>query len=150
MAGNPRLNDAAVPKVVESIKRFGWTNPILARRADGVVVAGHTRLKAALSLGLEEVPVIWVDLDANDSRLYNLADNKLSEVADWDNGALATMLEELQGEDADGLRIAGFGADEVSKLLAEMAGTSKLGSTTPADNDARLITCPHCHESFPA
>jgi hypothetical protein len=53
---NPRRNDAAVPHVAASIRRFGWQQPIVARRS-GEVIAGNTRLKAAQSLGMSEVPV---------------------------------------------------------------------------------------------
>ncbi len=120
MEGNPRKNEKAIPKVAESIKRFGWTSPILARREDRVVVAGHTRLAAAKSLGADKVPVIWLDLDPVSSRLYNLADNKLNEIADWDDDALVAMVRELSEEDAEGLAIAGFGDDELAKLLAEV------------------------------
>lgn len=122
MLGNPRRNAAAVGPVAESMKRFGWTNPILARRSDCVVVAGHTRLEAAKRLKLDKVPVIWLDLDPVSSRLYNLADNKLSQISEWDAGPLAEMLRELSKEDAAGLAIAGFGDDEVKKLLAETSG----------------------------
>lgn len=132
MTGNPRRNEAAVDPVAESIKRFGWTNPILARRSDRVVVAGHTRLQAAAKLGLDRVPVIWLDLDAVSSRLYNLADNKLAQISEWDQPALAAMLSELQKEDAHGLGIAGFNDAEIAKLLAEAAGGT-AGHTDPDD-----------------
>lgn len=132
MAGNPRRNTSAIGPVAKSIQRFGWTNPILARRADKVVVAGHTRLEAAKSLKLDKVPVIWLDLDPVSSRLYNLADNKLAEVAEWDAGALADMLRELAKEDAAGLALAGFGADEVARILAETEGPK--GGLTDADD----------------
>lgn len=122
MPGNPRQNKDAIKPVAESIKRFGWTNPILARRDDRVVVAGHTRLEAAKAMGLDKVPVIWLDLDPVSSKLYNLADNKLAQISKWDDGPLAAMLRELSEEDAAGLRIAGFGDDELAKLLAEAAG----------------------------
>lgn len=121
MPGNPRRNAAAVGPVAESLKRFGWTNPILARRADRVVVAGHTRLEAAKALKLDKVPVIWLDLDPVSSRLYNLADNKLAQISEWDPGPLADMLRELSKEDAAGLAIAGFGDAELAKLLTEAA-----------------------------
>ena len=123
MPSNPRKNDAAIPKVMESIKRFGWTNPILARREDKVVVAGHTRLEAGKRLGLTEVPVIWLDLDPVSSRLYNLADNKLNEVAEWDDEALSSILAQLREEDAAGLAIAGFGENELNALLNQVGGS---------------------------
>lgn len=121
MPGNPRRNAKAIGPVADSIKRFGWTNPILARREDKVVVAGHTRLEAARKLGLDKVPVIWLDLDPVSSRLYNLADNKLAQVSEWDDESLAVMLRELAAEDKAGLAIAGFGDEEIAKVLAEAA-----------------------------
>jgi len=75
-AQNPRKNDAAVATVVESIRRFGFGAPLLARKADGELIAGHTRLKAALKLGLPKVPVRYLDLDPTDAHLLALADNK--------------------------------------------------------------------------
>jgi DNA modification methylase len=136
MVGNPRKNDAAIPKVMESIKRFGWTNPILARREDKVVIAGHTRLEAAKQLGLEKVPVLWLDLDPVSSRLYNLADNKLNEVADWDDEALSAILTELLAEDAEGVAIAGFGDQEIEALLRE------VNCDTVAEGDADEVPEP--------
>ncbi|MHC4483558.1 MAG: ParB N-terminal domain-containing protein, partial [Planctomycetota bacterium] len=59
---NPRKNDANVEALVKSITAFGWTNPILARRENRMVIAGHARLKAAKAKGLDKVPVIFLDL----------------------------------------------------------------------------------------
>ena len=78
---NPRLNEPAVAKVADSIKRFGFGAPLLAR-PNGELIAGHTRLKAAISLGLDRVPVRFLDLDPADARLMALADNKLAEIAE--------------------------------------------------------------------
>ena len=151
MPGNPRRNTAAVGPVAESIKRFGWTNPILARRSDRVVVAGHTRLEAAKQLGLDKVPVIWLDLDAVSSRLYNLADNKLAEVAEWDAGPLADMLAELTREDAAGLALAGFGAEDVAKLLAEVNPDGIIFKEYDESiaQQVEMMECPSCHHRWP-
>jgi DNA modification methylase len=130
---NPRKNEEAIPKVVDSIKRFGWTNPVLARREDKVVIAGHTRLEAAKKLGLDKVPVIWLDLDPVSARLYNLADNKLGEFSQWDDDLLAGILRELQQEDEAGLAIAGFGEDALQAILEE---TKPRGGTDPDDAPA--------------
>ena len=112
---NPRDNDAAVQDVADSIKRFGFASPIIARREDGEVIAGHTRLKAAHRLGLDRVPVRFLDLDPTDARLLALADNKLGELADWSDG-LADVLRILEedGADLDGL---GFSDEEMAELL---------------------------------
>lgn len=115
---NPRNNDHVVPQIAESIKRFGWGNPILARRADRVVIAGHTRLKAARSLGMDKVPVRWMDLDPAQAAALALADNKLGELAEWDDAGLREVLAELE---ADGLDLDGLGwnDEELSALLEE-------------------------------
>src|SRR5579871_4190904 len=94
--GNPRRNDAAVKQVADSIKRFGFGAPLLARKANGELIAGHTRLKAALLLGIPRVPVRYLDLDPADAHLLALADNKLGEIAEWDDEKLAAILIELR------------------------------------------------------
>ncbi len=113
---NPRQNDRAVAKVADSIKRFGFGSPILAR-TNGEVIAGHTRLKAASQLGIDRVPVRFLDLDPADARLLALADNKLGEIAEWDEILLAEILQDLDPADA---ALAGFDASEVSELLASL------------------------------
>lgn len=103
---NPRDNDGAVEAVANSIREFGFKAPIIVDR-DHVIIAGHTRLKAALSLGLKEVPVIVADdLDDAQVRAYRLADNKTGEIAIWLEEALA---KELAG--IDGIDMAQFGFD---------------------------------------
>lgn len=115
-ARNPRRNDKAVPEVAASIKRFGFGAPIVARRADGMVIAGHTRLKAARSLGMTRVPVRWLDLDVDEAQLLAIADNKVAEIAEWDDDMLADVLRDLDiGEATEGL---GFSTEEMSLLLA--------------------------------
>lgn len=89
---NPRKNDRAIPKVMESIQRYGFTSPIIARRSDRRVIAGHTRLKAALRLRLGAVPVRWVELTDAQALELTIADNKLGEIATWDESGLAELL----------------------------------------------------------
>ena len=92
---NPRLNDQAVDAVASSIREFGFKVPIVVD-SKGVVVSGHTRLKAAKTLGLDEVPVIVADdLDDTKIKAFRLADNKVAELADWDESLLIKELEEL-------------------------------------------------------
>lgn len=105
-AGNPRDNEAAVPKVAESIATFGFKVPIVAR-PDGEILAGHTRFKAALRLGLKEVPVLIADdLDDMKAKAFRLADNKVAEAAEWDVVALAKELESID------LEMKAFGFEE--------------------------------------
>lgn len=137
---NPRKNDAAVPKVVESIKRFGFGAPILARKADGEIIAGHTRLKAAQVLGLEKVPVRYLDLDPADAHLLALADNKLNEAAEWDDAAVASILSEYGLPDAE---LAGWGQKELEELPASFLGDSLDDAQIDSDN-VEIRNCPSC------
>ena len=93
---NPRKNDAAVPRVAASIRRFGFRVPIVVD-ADGVIVTGHTRYKAAKELGLTSVPVIVADdLTPDEVKAFRLADNKVGEIAEWDDEKLDVELLDLQ------------------------------------------------------
>lgn len=92
---NPRINDNAVESVMNSIKEFGFKVPIVITK-DNVIVAGHTRYKASLELGLEKVPcVIADDLTDEQIKAFRLADNKVSELADWDFEKLEQELAEI-------------------------------------------------------
>ncbi len=92
---NPRKNDGAVKYVVESIKNFGFKVPIVID-SKGVIVAGHTRYKAAKQLKLEEVPcIIADDLTEEQVKAYRLADNKVAEAAEWDFELLGEELENI-------------------------------------------------------
>ncbi|MFO1076684.1 MAG: DNA modification methylase [Planctomycetota bacterium] len=114
---NPRRNDAAVPHVAASLRRFGWQQPIVARR-NGEVVAGNTRLKAAQSLGMAVVPVWWFEGDDLAATAYQIADNRTHEFAEWDEGELAKLLEQLRKEDAlDGV---GYSPDDLDALVQQL------------------------------
>lgn len=94
-ARNPRKNDYAVDNVAASIKEFGFKVPIIIA-ANGEIIAGHTRLKAAIKLGMTEVPTICAtDLSSDQVKAFRLADNKVSEVAQWDAELLSIELGEL-------------------------------------------------------
>lgn len=109
---NPRNNDLAVKKVAESIKRFGFKVPIVLDK-DNEIVAGHTRLRAAIELGMESVPCLIAD-DLSDAEIkaFRLADNKTAEYAEWDLDLLSLELEELSHLDLDfSMEDFGFGLD---------------------------------------
>lgn len=96
-AKNPRRNDAAVEKVAASIREFGWAQPIVVD-GNGVIIIGHTRLKAAKKLGLATVPVlVRADLSPEQVAALRLADNKTAELAEWDEPLLAAELDALVG-----------------------------------------------------
>ena len=106
---NPRNNDEAVEAVAESISQFGFKVPIIIDR-EGVIIAGHTRRKAAEFLGLQSVPcIIADDLTPEQIKAFRLADNKTAELADWDFEALEKELAELTAFDVD---MSLFGFDE--------------------------------------
>lgn len=93
---NPRYNEDAVEKVAESIKQYGFRNPIILDK-NNVIIAGHTRLEASKKLGLHEVPCIYADdLSDEEVKAFRLADNKVSDYSIWDNKKLIDELEDLK------------------------------------------------------
>lgn len=113
---NPRFNDDAVDAVAKSIQEFGWRAPIVVDK-DMVIVCGHTRLKAALKLGLEEVPVhVAADLTPEQIQAFRIADNKTGEIAEWNYDLLPLEIKELQNADYD-LSLLGFETNELDRLL---------------------------------
>ena len=98
---NARINEAAVPKVASSIKRFGFNVPIVLENDSNVIVCGHTRLKAAIELKAEgyqidELPCVRVsDLSEEQIKAYRLADNKTAEIAQWDFDKLEKEMAEI-------------------------------------------------------
>ena len=112
---NPRNNQPAVNAVAESIRRFGFRQPVVVD-GDLVIVVGHTRWKAAKLLNLEEIPVhVARDLTPEAARAYRIADNKTNELAEWDDELLKGELAALISCDID-LTGVGFSADEWAKL----------------------------------
>jgi site-specific DNA-methyltransferase (adenine-specific) len=98
---NPRNNQDAIPAVIESIKQFGFRNPMILDK-ENVIVAGHTRYEAAKALGMTEVPVIYADdLSEEQVRKFRLVDNKTAEFAEWDFAKLEEELAELDFGDFD-------------------------------------------------
>ena len=115
---NPRVHpDSAIDKLVRSIKEYGWTNPVLVS-ADGYVLAGHARLKAAEKAGIEEVPVIYLPLEGAKADAYLIADNRLQDETDWDYEKLEDLLQELDAGDFD-LELTGFDMEEIEDLMTQ-------------------------------
>lgn len=111
-------SDEQIAQIAASIAEFGFVNPILTG-ADGVLVAGHGRLAAARKLGLATVPVVVLDhLTPTQRRALVLADNRLAELATWDDALLRIELEALQDDGFD-LDLTGFDADALAELLAD-------------------------------
>ena len=116
-ANNPRNNDGeAVDRVAASISEYGFKNPIIVDK-DNVIVAGHTRLKAAKKLKIDKVPIIRADdLTPAQVKAFRLAENRVSEYATWNNELLSLELEGLQELDFD-LDLTGFEDFEIDNLL---------------------------------
>lgn len=115
-AQNARIHPPEqIEKIAKSIVAYGFNNPLLVDTADGIV-AGHGRLEAANSLGLAEVPVIVLDhLTDSQRRAYILADNRLGELAQWDDEILSSELRALSAEGFD-LDPIGWEDDEIEAL----------------------------------
>src|SRR5664280_2429017 len=112
-----RMSDEELDALENGMRRFGFVQPIIARR-DGTVVGGHQRLIVARRLGYQEVPVIWVDLSLEQARLLGLALNKIA--GSWDEALLARLLAELQIVPDLDLGLSGFDQDEVAALLRSL------------------------------
>jgi DNA modification methylase len=116
--GNPRDNDDAVAGVAASLREFGFRQPIVVD-SDFVVVVGHTRLKAAQSLGLTQVPVhVAKDLTPVQAKAYRLADNRSAEASSWNKELLPIELGELKELNFD-LEMLGWTADEVKTVMSQ-------------------------------
>lgn len=116
---NPRFNDDAVDKVVASIKEFGWKVPVVIDK-EGVVIAGHTRLRAAEKLGIEKVPcIIADDLTDEQVKAFRLVDNKTAEIAGWDITKLANELSVINVID---MQKFGFEANEFDEISVDDFG----------------------------
>ena len=113
---NPRQNDDAVDAVAASLQAFGFKQPVVVDK-DGVVIVGHTRLKAAIKLGLKKIPVhVATDLTPEQVKAYRIADNQTATLSDWDLDILPIELAELQDAGFD-MDLLAFDEDELAKLL---------------------------------
>ena len=138
---NPRFNDAAVDAVAASIREFGFRVPIVVD-AENVIIAGHTRLKAAKKLGMEIVPCIKAeDMNPDQVKAFRLADNKTGELAGWD---FTKLEEELAEMDFD-MEEFGFKFEEVAEDIEpiddeELAGSDIVQHTLVLDRQKIILT----------
>lgn len=133
---NPRFNDDAVEYVANSIRDFGFKVPIVIDK-DNVIVAGHTRYKASLELGLEEVPCIVAD-DLNEEQIkaFRLVDNKVGEKAGWDFELLDEELSDLN------LNLEDYGFENIQ---VDWASVEELSENTYEEPTHKMLECPKCH-----
>ncbi|MDZ4683846.1 MAG: ParB N-terminal domain-containing protein [Planctomycetaceae bacterium] len=134
---NPRKNDSAVDAVAKSIQQYGFRQPIVVD-ADGVIVVGHTRWKAALKLGMAVVPVHVADLSPELAKAYRLADNRTNEIAEWDNELLPLELLGLKELGID-LNELGWSPDELTTIFAPAVNEGLVDpDDVPAPPDAAI------------
>lgn len=125
---NPRSNNKAVRAVTESVKDFGYINPIIVNQ-DGVILAGHTRLKALKELDADEVECIVIShLTEEEEKAFRIADNRAAEFSEWDPDLLVS---EMKKVDADDWEKYGFKDKELAKL-----------------QPPEICKCPKCGKSF--
>ena len=129
---NPRKNDNAVEGVANSIREFGFRNPIIVD-SNNEIVAGHTRYKAAIELGMKEVPCIVADhLTEEQIKAFRLVDNKVAEAAEWDIDLLDSELEEIINID-----MSDFGFNDMSEL-ADYPNSEEIESDKEFEKDPKI------------
>ena len=133
---NPRRNDEAVDAVANSIKEYGFKQPIVVSK-DGTIIAGHTRYKAATKLGLETVPcIIADDLTKEQEKQYRLVDNKTNENSYWDLEKLDEELAELNFDYDYGFSVTNFEWEDINE------GTDIAMEYQEPEKE--LLKCPVC------
>ena len=125
---NPRKNQKAVEAVKNSIKQFGFKNPIIVDE-NNVIISGHTRRLAAMELGIETVPVvIATDLTEEQVRAFRLADNRVASFSYWDEAKLKDEIADINDID---LSDFGFKRDKIEDIFREKA-------------NKKIHVCPKC------
>lgn len=132
---NPRAIEQGVPLVLESIREFGFRNPIIVDKQH-TIIAGHTRYAAAQELGMERVPCIVSDMSEEKARAFRIADNKTSEFATWDFEKLEAELAKV--EDIDMEAQFGFLPND------EFDDKEVYREKEAHEKEPEYVTCPHC------
>tara|TARA_R100001463_G_scaffold2715_2_gene11161 strand:- start:3870 stop:4481 length:612 start_codon:yes stop_codon:yes gene_type:complete len=135
---NPRNIDAEeMESLQRSLKQFGFVDPAIIRKKDNMIIGGHQRVEAAKRLGWETVPVIIMDVSANDAKLLNVALNKIS--GDWDDVKLANLLKELKYDSSVDELLTGFSEEELDTLLWDL-GQDDLDEELREEDPDKLDT----------
>ncbi len=138
---NPRKNDNAVDYVAKSIEQFGFKVPIVIDK-DNVIIAGHTRYKASEKLGIEEAPcIIANDLTDEQVKAFRLADNKVSEMAEWDYDLLDLELDDIVDIDMQDFGFLEFKENEANEDFNDFEDIEEKDKT-------KKIICPECGKEF--
>lgn len=139
---NPRKNDEAVDVVANSIKEFGFKVPIVID-SNNEIICGHTRLKAAVKLGMKVVPCITAeDLTEEQIKAFRLVDNKTAELAQWDYSKLDEELAKIKNIDMSNLGFEGVDDEEIDELFEESP------KKPPKPKECVPIICPYCGTKF--
>ena len=134
---NPRLNEEAIPYVMNSIKEFGFKNPIILDK-NNVIVAGHTRLESAKRLDMKEIPVIYADdLTEEQVKAFRLADNKVSEKSMWDYSKLDEELDSILDID---MSLFDFNSSDI-----DWNDIEEISEETYQEPSHKMLECPKCH-----
>jgi ParB-like chromosome segregation protein Spo0J len=156
---NPKQHpDKQIRLLEESIKRFGWTNPVILS-ADNTILAGHARVKAAIAAGNDTVPCIRTKLTGAEADAYLIADNRLSDLAPYDRDILAELLGELPDDLAE---LTGFDSSDIDALLKgediseiDRFISDKIPDFQPIPEDEvprldekKKAVCPECGHEF--
>lgn len=146
---NPKIHsEEQIKKLVKSIEEFGWTNPVLVLRDSMMVIAGHARLEAAQRLNIREIPAILLDLPYEKAIAYNVADNRLAELAEWDNETLAGLLDEIKSFGLD-LELTGFTEKNMGDLNINIDDFFEKSNHKHKENQDRRLYCPSCGSELP-
>ncbi len=142
---NPRYNENAVLGVAASIKAYGFQQPIVVDR-NMVIIAGHTRYKAAQLLNLELIPVAFADdLTPEQARAYRLVDNKTAEFATFDTELLGETLDRLSEKEYLFPYDYDLGDVEIDPdMRLEFMGTDTVTNDPKKNHEKKDIICPHC------
>ncbi len=131
---NPRWNDQAVVPVANSIEEFGFGAPIVVQAGTNMIIAGHTRLKAALTLGWKKVPCRILEITDRNAERLAIADNKTNEIADWNEEHLQEIMAAFEPEELENL---GFSDEELNDLLGD---GEEQSIEEPASEPAKAFT----------
>lgn len=145
---NPRNNEKAIDYVAESIKNFGFRVPIIIDK-DNVIVAGHTRYKAAKQLEIKKVPCIVIsDLTPEQIRAFRIADNKVSEYSTWNEEMLRKELLNLSNFELQSIGFQDWELDNLLNPLSDDDINDFFVDKEVTEKEPKLIKCPYCGEEF--
>lgn len=141
---NPRIISAEDQKNLEAVlAEYGFVENIVWNETTGNVIGGNQRLKAALVLGLKEVPVVKVKMTLEREKVLNIALNKIS--GEWDTPILKDLLQELDTGALD-MDMTGFSEQEIEDLMAQFSPIDE--SEVPRLDEIKMVECPKCRYEF--